>query len=274
MNHFSLNNWYLMGLIYGFHFFCPLLFCYKHIFLTISFWVCAISQSGKRRSSVLDDDLGSGGPIRRIRQKPNLLSHEVSGVSKHRLRLTQKVSNFVEENPDYRTPSTSRAHVPNKSCETAAKILEHLDKLTPKKKSSESKLASLKEKSPSKLTSMVDGQGVRIHEDSESSKLLQNARDSYKSEDHFSAATPDSHISGLPKLDSVKENGTKKLVDMANPLSNNELMHQNFVTPEKKHAYKTSSYEVRAISCFICSTAFTHSKSCLTLLKALVANTL
>ncbi|XP_031117686.1 nuclear pore complex protein NUP1-like isoform X3 [Ipomoea triloba] len=197
--------------------------------------------SGKRRSSVLDDDLGSGGPIRRIRQKPNLLSHEVSGVSKHRLRLTQRVSNFVEENPDYRTPSTSRAHVPNKSCETAAKILEHLDKLTPKKKSSESKLASLKEKTPSKLTSMVDGQGVRIHEDSDSSKLLQNAQDSYKSEDHFSAATPDSHISDLPKLDSVKENGAMKLVDMANPLTNNELMHQNFVTPEKKHA--TSSYE-------------------------------
>ncbi|XP_019192778.1 PREDICTED: nuclear pore complex protein NUP1-like isoform X2 [Ipomoea nil] len=199
--------------------------------------------SGKRRNSVLDDDLGSGGPIRRIRQKPNLLSHEVSGVSKHHLHLTQKVSNFVEENPDYRTPSTSCAHVPNKSCETAAKILEHLDKLTPKKKSSESKLASLKEKSPSKLTSMVDGQGVRIHEGSDSLKLLQNVRDSYKSEDHFSAATPDSHISGLPKLDVVKENGTKKLVDMANPLSNNELMHQNFVTPERKHAYKTSSYE-------------------------------
>nr|BAO49705.1 nuclear pore complex protein Nup136a [Nicotiana benthamiana] len=140
-------------------------------------------QAHKRRSYVLDDDLGSVGPMRRIRQKSNLLSfgvsRPISGVASAS-NLHPQVSKVVEDVQDNKTTPSRHIAVPPKSSETAAKILEHLERMTPKGKSSESKLAAGKE---NKLTpNMLHGRALRSLEDLDSPKLLQSAHDSYKLE--------------------------------------------------------------------------------------------
>ncbi|XP_020230837.1 nuclear pore complex protein NUP1 isoform X2 [Cajanus cajan] len=161
----------------------------------------------KRRSSVLDNDIGSFGPIRRIRHKSNLLSSKaltlphsgnplsigrngvdidagqqpsssmqkpnLLGESKHRhMKLSA-------ENVDDTMPSTSVPPLHSKSSETASKILQQLDKLvSPKEKSPETRLPTLADKSPTKLSSsMLQGQALRSMETVDSSKFLDNIRD-------------------------------------------------------------------------------------------------
>ncbi|XP_075502747.1 nuclear pore complex protein NUP1-like isoform X2 [Primulina tabacum] len=165
----------------------------------------------KRKNSVLDDDLGSVGPIRRIKQKPNLLASKTSvtasGVesgsgsvlvsSKQKLPLNVKpkntVSKTVGENQDDSNPSASYyTHVPSRSSEVAARILQHLEKLTPKEKSPESKLVKLRDKSPLRLTSsMLGGQAVKIKEDVVSPQLLLNFQDGQKMENTSTAMKND-----------------------------------------------------------------------------------
>ncbi|KAL0403543.1 UNVERIFIED_CONTAM: Nuclear pore complex protein [Sesamum radiatum] len=153
----------------------------------------------KRRSSVLDYETGSVGPIRRIRQKSNLIaprtpptaegpgtsSDAVEISSKQKFPLTnenpKQASNAVCVNEHNSVPSTSYVHVPSKSSEVAARILQHLEKLTPKEKSSESKLVAVRDKSPFKLTpAMLRGQALRSMEDIGSSKLLLDVQDDHK----------------------------------------------------------------------------------------------
>ena len=100
----------------------------------------------KRRSSVLDSNIGSVGPILRI------------------IRTT--ILRTLMENGDNSRPGISFAHVPSQSTEMAEKILQQLDKLapSPKEKSSQLKLAAAKEKekSPAKLSpSMLRGQALK-----------------------------------------------------------------------------------------------------------------
>ncbi|KAK4431214.1 Nuclear pore complex protein [Sesamum alatum] len=149
----------------------------------------------KRRSSALDDEIGSVGPIRRIRQKSNLLAPGVAAGShaKQKLQLIgetkHKFSKAVGENENESVPSTSYAHIPSKSNEVAVRILQHLEKLTPKEKSSETKLVALREKSPLKLApSVLSGQALRSMEDVDSSKLL---LDDHKLLDKPNSTLPD-----------------------------------------------------------------------------------
>uniref|UniRef100_A0A5B6ZE27 Putative nuclear pore complex protein NUP1 n=1 Tax=Davidia involucrata TaxID=16924 RepID=A0A5B6ZE27_DAVIN len=243
----------------------------------------------KRRSSVLDDDIGSGGPIRRIRQKPNLLSCKnlslpVSGspLSRHAMGIgsdahissTQKlllldeskykVSKMIGE-VDNSTHATSFALVPSKSTEMATKILQHLEKMTPKEKSSESKLAAARNKSPAKLTpSMLSGKARRSLEHVDSSKFLQNAQDSRKLEDMRNTSLPDARDSTSQKQDKVEENGPKTFVipgdilghavnnvdtvsvkDSVPSFKNADSATTNFVAqpPLKKRAFRMSAHE-------------------------------
>ncbi|RDX64251.1 Nuclear pore complex protein NUP1, partial [Mucuna pruriens] len=161
----------------------------------------------KRRSSVLDNDIGSFGPIRRIRHKSNLLSsksltlpHSGNPLSIDRsvvaIDASQQPSSSMQkpnllgeakhrhsklsaENVDDTMPSTSIPPLPSKSSEMASKILQQLDKLvSPKDKSSELRLPTLADKSPTKLSSsMLRGQALRSMETVDSSKLLDNIRD-------------------------------------------------------------------------------------------------
>ena len=110
----------------------------------------------KHRSSVLDNDIGSVGPVRRIRQKSNLLysigsCSPISGSSSSVARggmvkdaAQQPLSSMqkpAKENVDDIIPSSSFPSLPSKSSEVASKILHQLDKLvSPKEKSSELRL--------------------------------------------------------------------------------------------------------------------------------------
>ncbi|KAK3407974.1 nuclear pore complex protein NUP1 isoform X2 [Eucalyptus grandis] len=116
----------------------------------------------KRRSSIFENDIGSVGPIRRIRQKPNLLSQRnwslpVSGggvtqVSDHpspsqKLLSLGEKNNFTDQsvdNEDSDIPVRNMASTSSKSTEMASKILQQLDKIVspPKERASDLKLAS------------------------------------------------------------------------------------------------------------------------------------
>ncbi|XP_076897926.1 uncharacterized protein LOC143551258 isoform X2 [Bidens hawaiensis] len=119
----------------------------------------------KRRSSALDD-IGSGGPMRGIRQKANLPSHQSSlsklGSSQKLLRNESepKALKAVEETGEISKRNHNYGSVPTESSQMALKIFEHLDRMSPKEKPSGSKLAGITEKidSPKRLSSSQDKQ--------------------------------------------------------------------------------------------------------------------
>ncbi|KAI9118740.1 hypothetical protein K1719_010185 [Acacia pycnantha] len=162
----------------------------------------------KRRSSVLDNDIGSLGHMRRIRQKSNLITSRglSASVSESPLSIirsgvcvdpAQQPSSSImrkpfllteakhsdkklsSENMNDTIPSTSVPHMSSKSSEMASKILQQLDKLvSPKEKSSELKLPTDKDNSPAKLSpSMLRGQALRSMETVDSSKFLDHMID-------------------------------------------------------------------------------------------------
>ncbi|XP_044461323.1 nuclear pore complex protein NUP1-like isoform X2 [Mangifera indica] len=183
----------------------------------------------KRRSSVLDNDIGSVGPIRRIRQKPNLLTSrnlslpasgsslcmrgsgvssvvqqpsssiqkpQISGEERHRS------AKMLTENGDNNIPRTNYTPVQSKSSETAFKILQQLDKLV-----------STREKSPTKLSpSMLNGAAAKSLEDVDSSKFLENVQDNNRSGGSLDTLLPDGGDSTSPKQDKVEENGPTKFI--------------------------------------------------------------
>lgn len=198
----------------------------------------------KRRSSVLDEDLGSVGPMRRIRQKHNLLSHKlplahgfgsVSDAVKYPLSLNQKFPSKddckhegpkgVGENDVNRTPRTSYVHVPPKSSEMAARILEHLEKMTPKEKSAESKLITAREKTPVRLTTdMLRGQALKSLEHTDSLKLLEGNEDGHKLEDWSQSNSL--CVPAPAKEDRKEVNGSEKLDsqhDLPTPVENSHI---------------------------------------------------
>ncbi|XP_052185451.1 nuclear pore complex protein NUP1-like isoform X2 [Diospyros lotus] len=163
----------------------------------------------KRRSSVFEDDIGSVGPIRRLRQKtnfstpkslrlpssgsplsicgagggPDATQNTISsiGMLASLDASNHGISKTVAESENNTFTGTGYTPVPSKSRETAAKILEQLEKLVPKEKSSEGKLIALREKSPSKLASSVSrGQAIRILEDVHPRTILHSPEDSQK----------------------------------------------------------------------------------------------
>lgn len=154
-------------------------------------------QLSKRRISVLDNDIGSVGPIRRIRQKTNMLmspsrnmiSPTPPGSSVSNLVAASSVQKHLLDEPKHnntsnlrdlendRNSSASFSAVPSQSTVMAQKILQQLDKLvsSPKEKSPELKLSVAREKSPAKLTlSMLDGPALKSVKDVDSSKILFN----------------------------------------------------------------------------------------------------
>ncbi|KAI3470665.1 hypothetical protein Pfo_027328 [Paulownia fortunei] len=228
----------------------------------------------KRRSSVLDDEVGSVGPIRRIRQKSNLIAlripHTADGAgidsdamlvsSEQKLPLIGEpkyVSKTVGENADNGVLSTSYAHVPSKSSEVATRILQHLEKLTPKEKLSKSKLVAVREKSPFKLTpTMLRGQALRNMEDVDSSKLLLDVQD-----DH---TLPDARDSTSQEEGKLEENGPQESFvpsDTGYPVMNNDSAVSSKASwlssgtsnsvvkkgvsqpPQKKRAFRMSAQE-------------------------------
>ncbi|KAJ0044431.1 hypothetical protein Pint_05762 [Pistacia integerrima] len=181
----------------------------------------------KRRSSVLDNDIGSVGPIRRIRQKPNLLTSRnlslpasggplsmrgsgvssalqqpLSSIQKPQLSGEEKhgFTKMLTEKGDNNISSTSFTPVPSKSSETALKILQQLDKLV-----------SSREKSPTKLSpSMLHGPALKSLENVDSSIFLENVQDNNRSGGSLDTSLPDARDSTSQKQDKVEENGPIK----------------------------------------------------------------
>ncbi|KAH1038135.1 hypothetical protein J1N35_039878 [Gossypium stocksii] len=140
-----------------------------------------ISGSGqgvlKRRSSVLDNDIGSVGPIRRIRQKSSLLSSRnltlpasAARLSAHVVGTNSAGLDTLAETGGNSSPGTSFTTVPSKSSQMASKIFQQLEMLV-----------SPGEKSPSMLSpSMLRGQARKSVANVDSSKFLENVHDSSK----------------------------------------------------------------------------------------------
>ncbi|GKC47660.1 hypothetical protein Tco_1065382, partial [Tanacetum coccineum] len=121
----------------------------------------------KHRSSILDDDIGSGGPLRRIRQKTNLLM----------LRDKRELGYTALQQPDHASQKLLLINEdPTKSTQTATKIMQHLEKMDLKEKNFGST------KSPTKLMlDMLHGQALRSLEKVDSPKLLSYPHDNQKS---------------------------------------------------------------------------------------------
>lgn len=218
-------------------------------------------QPLKRRSSVLEDDIGSVGPMRRTRQKPNLLSHGISrpnpgaGVAS----ATVVHQEFLEVG-DNDVP-TRYVHIPPKPSETAAKILDHLETLTPKEKSSESRLAAGKDKTPKKSTlNMLRGQALKSLESLDSPKLLQSAQDDHKLENWSKVVPTNAHDSSLQKQCKIDQHPQNKSINGSTVVAkNNEkisfedaqpgvetadsLDKNSSAQPQKKHAFRMSALE-------------------------------
>ncbi|XP_004240192.1 nuclear pore complex protein NUP1-like [Solanum lycopersicum] len=206
-------------------------------------------QPLKRRSSALEDDIGSVGPIRRTRQKPNLLSH---GISRPNLG---GVASAAADVP------TRYAHISSDPSETAAKILEHLENLTPKEKSSESRLTAGSDKTPKKLSpNMLRGQALKSLESLDSPKLLQSAQDSHKLENWSEVIPTNDHDSSLQKQGVIEQHRQNKSINRPTvvPKKNEKnsfedaqpgvetadsLDKKSSVQPQKKHAFRMSALE-------------------------------
>ncbi|XP_076912396.1 uncharacterized protein LOC143570694 [Bidens hawaiensis] len=127
----------------------------------------------KRRSSVLDDDIGSGNSLRRIRQKANLISQR----EKKELGYTGfQQPDGVGQNlllADKSEPTVSNyASVPAKATQTASKILQLLDKPSPKENNSVS--------TNELRLDMLHGQALKSLEKVESPKFVSSCHDIQK----------------------------------------------------------------------------------------------
>ncbi|ONK65132.1 uncharacterized protein A4U43_C07F34010 [Asparagus officinalis] len=186
-------------------------------------------QSLKRGSAALDGEVGSVGPIRRIRQKSGLLlsskvpHSSLSGkiISNHSTPAFKDVlegstsvqKTLLLDERKYVSLGSEAAEngissatmIPLQSSETAQKLFQQLDKLlpSPKEKSAEPKMIA-RDESPSKLTlGMLHGSALRSMEDIPSKFFTVEGHGQIGT----SSASPNIGSSHSLKLDMVKENG-------------------------------------------------------------------
>lgn len=197
------------------------------------------TQVLKRTRSVLDDDSGSVGPMRKIRQKSGLTSPSMYNVPgspfsspqtpvgsysvwgsistmkkplsldgpKHSISKLQ-----AAENGDYKLSTTSSAFVPNQSSKIAMKIMQQLDKLvpSPNEKLSESKVAIAANEFN---LDMSNGRPFKSTENKHSPRL-QNAQHSGTLDGVSGTQLPASGNSVSERLERVEVNCPVKNVDI------------------------------------------------------------
>uniref|UniRef100_A0A7N0U583 Nuclear pore complex protein NUP1-like n=1 Tax=Kalanchoe fedtschenkoi TaxID=63787 RepID=A0A7N0U583_KALFE len=203
----------------------------------------------KRRSSALDNEIGSVGPVRRIRQKPGLLSTQtLTGTASGSFPVKESgaVLNHFSQDVGNRTPGANFMSVPSQSSEVAQKILQQLDKLapSPKEKSSEWKLKQPPGKSPFTLTpDMLTGQALRSLEKIDSSKFLESPLWNNKLSDSVQRATTNVDYTILNSKNELEENGSKKLTSMSN--INSEIVTHSSDRPlaKNKRAFQIIAHE-------------------------------
>lgn len=179
----------------------------KWIFVYILY---CVPQALKRRSSVLDDDIGSGGVLRRTRQKANLLSQRDKRELGYTASQQQDINGqklLITNGPEENGLGLGSGYgfVPTKSTQTATKILQQLEKPSPKERLSGST------KSPTKLTlDMLHGQALRSLEKVDSPKLLSYPRETQKTEVQHHVKLHDNRELTSKGKEKVEENGSKK----------------------------------------------------------------
>lgn len=174
----------------------------------------------KRRSSFVENDTGSFGPIRRIRQKSNWITPEKEVTEKY----ISTPNNMHASMASIRKPllmdalshsssglgaaglsSEGFASAPRKSVQMATKIFQQLDLLgsPPKERAYEQK-SVIKDEAPLKLSiSMLHGKALASLKDIGASKVL-----SLEDNNHCSSSNAKDHsISTSPKVPSVENNG-------------------------------------------------------------------
>lgn len=244
-------------------------------------------QTLKRRSFVLDDEVGSVGSIRRIRQKSNIIASgfrntdrvgsdsDVSQVSlKQKLLMngnSKHVQRTVEENADFNIPSTSYALVPLKSngVEGAGRRSGNLEKRPLKDRSSESNMVAVRQKSTFQLTpSMLRGQALRSMEEASTSELLHSVQDDHNIEASAGFMDADDHTSqdqGKVEEDGPVENAFPS--DTHNPINNSDSavsfeadivrgrtsddLEVGLSEPQNKAAFRMSALEVRRLKIYM-----------------------
>ncbi|KAL1342273.1 hypothetical protein HN51_028842 [Arachis hypogaea] len=224
----------------------------------------------KRSSLTLDNDIGSVGPIRRVRQKSNLLYSKGSsslsiarsgagGDYSQQPSSSSQNPTLMDENVNDSKPGTSFPALPTKSSEMASKILQQLDKLvSPKEKSSESRLSTVNDISPMKLSpSMLRGQALRSMETVDSSKLLENMQDN-KLDGKVGNLFPGGQKLTLQK--DLVENRPLKLnapsdVDATNPknqfMSSAKSVDSSMINSVSFHPQKKSAFHMSAQEDFL-----------------------
>ncbi|KAI7729009.1 hypothetical protein M8C21_024554 [Ambrosia artemisiifolia] len=161
-------------------------------------------MAAKRRSSAIDD-IGSGGPMRRIRQRANQLSQQSSlksdlGSSQKLLLRNEPEPNAfkaVEETGEISKRNQSYGSVPTVSSKMALKIFEQLERMSPKEKPSGSKLTGTTEKI-------------------NSPKVLSSSQDNQKSEGRHRVLFSDARESSFQSKDTVEENGSRNTASHSN----------------------------------------------------------
>ncbi|KAJ0764018.1 hypothetical protein HanPI659440_Chr08g0287471 [Helianthus annuus] len=216
-----------------------------------------LHQALKRRSSVLDDDIGSGGPLRRIRQKANLLSQrEKKELGYTTFQQPDGSGQYLLLTNTSEPRGSDYASVPTKATQTANKILQHLDKPNSIENKSLSTLTGMNEKTPNKLRlDMLHGQALRSLEKADSPKLDSSFRDIQK------PVVSELTLQSKSK-DKTEENGLRKSTvssnvltlvngdnDMPDTLKNKApvveftYLPSNTEEPQKKHAFQMSAPE-------------------------------
>uniref|UniRef100_A0A7N0RD27 Nuclear pore complex protein n=1 Tax=Kalanchoe fedtschenkoi TaxID=63787 RepID=A0A7N0RD27_KALFE len=116
-------------------------------------------------SSVLEDEIGSVGPIRRIRQKPGLLlSQTVPASGSSPISELGALPNYRSQDARNEIPGANFMSVPSQSSKVAQKILQQLDKLAPSpmEKLSEHKSTQSPGKSPFILSDSVQRAAANV----------------------------------------------------------------------------------------------------------------
>ncbi|XP_010543627.1 PREDICTED: nuclear pore complex protein NUP1 isoform X2 [Tarenaya hassleriana] len=211
-----------------------------------------VQMSLKRRISVLDNDMGSVGPVRRIRQKSNLLSRSLAlpaSGSQHASSPYQQVGpifTHTSKESAEDIPGPSLNLVPSKSSEMASKILQQLDKLV-----------STRETSPTKLSpSMIHEPALKSLQHVEAPKFLGNFQEkklggspgsSYQKEDRHKESgsqvvfarteKPFTAVNTITKTAS-KNDQDADVKGTCLPATNSMEEH-----PPKKRAFRMSAHE-------------------------------
>lgn len=174
----------------------------------------------KQRSSFVENDIGSFGPIRRIRQKSNLITPEKEVTAKY---LSTPTNNMHVSTSSIRKPllaeasshssagfgeemsSEGFASAPRKSIQMATRIFQQLDLLgSPSKETTSEQKTVIMDEAPSKLSiSMLHGKALASLKDIGASKVL-----SLEDNKHGSSSNTEVHsVSISPKAPRAQNNG-------------------------------------------------------------------